>query len=222
MRTLAALLSLTLFTPAALAEGTRAPAPATAAEPAPVAKATPSTNLPPIDLTTIADKCKPIAKQAGAANLGQALAARLSLASCLAEANTAKLELLDCAESVAELEAAVTPSLELLDGVIAAGDPTQAILAEHAKGELYTSLAVRMLATIPPATGDQASVALRDTRKEVLDSYLQPWREKALAAFERVVQLAKANPKLGKHQGVQAALKASRQHLAVKVAAAAN
>jgi hypothetical protein len=216
MRNLASLVFVTLLAPAAFAQGTpAAPAPARAPRPA-----TPSTNLPPIDLTLIAEKCKPIAKQAGVANLGQALTARISLASCLAEANTAKLELLDCAESVRELETAVTPSFELLDGVIAAGDPAQAILAEHAKGELYTSLAVRMLATIPPASADQASVALRETRKEVLDAYLEPFRTKALASFERVIELAKANPKLGKHQRVQAALKASRQHVAQKVATA--
>ncbi len=209
-------------TPAAPAPTTparAAPSPAPAA-PTPTwapRSATPAVNLPPIDIAALPESCRTIAKQASAVSLQTALSARVSLASCLADINLAPLALLDCQDSVLAVEAATAPSFELLDGVIAAGDLTAKLIAEHAKGELYTSMAIRMKSTIPAAS-DAASIALHDSRVSILDTLLAPWRDSANAAFEHVVAIAKANPELVKNPVVKTAVAASQQRIAAKVA----
>jgi hypothetical protein len=236
MRTLVTLISLTVAVPAALAD-LPAPAPAKpqprAASPQgaqtpgrPGVAQTPGAQQPmvqlaPIDLTVIPEPCKPIAKQALAARLANALSARISLASCIAERAIAPLQLCDCAESVVAIDGAVKPALALLDDVIANGDPAMQVLAEHTVGQLHVGFAAKMMATLPQvaAGASESEVALRDMRKQTLEAQLAPWREAALASFEHVVELAKAHPQLTRTPAIATAVRDSQQRLAAEVAA---
>ena len=47
--------------------------------------------------------------------------------------------------------AAIDPSLALLDEVFLIGDPAMKVLARHTQGEILSSFAQRILATVPPA-----------------------------------------------------------------------
>jgi len=209
MRTL---VSLLLLSSSALAE----PSPAA---PAPTEPSnSPAVNLAPILLAEIPEPCHPIAKQAGAASLHQALSARISLAGCVADHKLAPLVLCDCASSVLDVDVATRQSVELLDDVIAAGDPTIKIMAEHARAELYSSMAVRMMSTIPAPAATTDSLALRDSRKAILEIQLRPWREQANASDRRVVELATASPQLAKNPVVKTAVASSKRRLAAKLA----
>jgi hypothetical protein len=175
-------------------------------------RTTPATNLAPIDLTTIPEPCLAIAKHAGAPNLPVALSARVSLASCLPAARLAGEQLVDSQDSLQVVEAANQPSLALLEEVTAAGDPTQQLLAEHTRGELYTAMAVRMMQTVPPP-GDEASSALHASRSALLETMVTPWRDRATAAYQRVVELGKVRPELSRNPVVQRAIRAAKQRL---------
>lgn len=176
-------------------------------------RTTPAVNLAPIDLTTIPERCLAIAKQAGARSLPLALAARISLASCLPAAKLAGQTLVDSQDSIDVVEAANQPSFALLEEVTAAGDPTQRLIAEHTRGELYTAMAVRMLQTVPLPDGDESSVALHASRTELLETLVAPWRERATQSYQRVVELAKASPQLARNPVVQSAVRAAKQRL---------
>jgi hypothetical protein len=170
--------------------------------------------LTKIDLAQVPDPCKELAKAAGSASVNQALSARTSLAVCLADQKTKPLVLCDCEQSVREIEAAIQPSLDMLDEVFALGDAAQQILARTAQGEMLQSLATRMLATVPPPLNpSDEAVALHDTRVQLLQPLIAPWQQQAQAAFAAVDQLAKKNPQLAKNQAVVAAVRTSRQRL---------
>jgi hypothetical protein len=177
--------------------------------------------LVPIDQTQVPQACQPLAKQALAPNTAAALAARVSLATCMADRAVAPLALCDCGESVLAVDAAVAPALALLDNVIEVGDPASQVIAEHAEGALYAGFSARLLATLPkvaPGAPD-AEVALRDLRKQTLEAQLAPWREAAMTAFQHVVDIAKAHPEMAAHNSaVATALRDSQQRLAAEVA----
>lgn len=201
-------------TQAPTAPVTRAPgAQAPAAQPPPV-------QLAPLDLTTIPESCKPLAKQALAAQLRNALSARISLASCMVEHAVAPLSLCDCGDSIVAIDEAAKPAIELLDDVTANADPVTQVLAEHTEGQIYLGFSARMLATLPAVApgASEAEVTLRDMRKQTLEAQLAPWREAALASFQRVVDLVKAHPELAQDRAVTAALHDSEQRLAAEVA----
>jgi hypothetical protein len=180
---------------------------------------TPTTNLAPIDLEKTPKECHPIAKQAAAPALAVALAARISLASCLADVALAPLHLLDCEVSKLDVEAAAAPSFALLDETIAATpDLATQIIAEHAKAELYGNMLARMEATIPPSDGTDASNALRNIRKGLLEAVLAPWREAKSISHDRVLALVKKDPKLEKNPVVASAARTARQHAQVAAA----
>jgi hypothetical protein len=168
-----------------------------------VAGATPAVNLQPVDPASVPDACKPAAKQLATKSLPLALEARLALARCMGEQALATLELVDCGESVTAVDTATAPAFALLDEVAAAGVPALAVLAEHARAELYGTMRMRMLATVPAEPAGQ----LHDARIAVLETLMQPWRDKADAAYKRAVAIAKAHPELAKNPVVQNVLK---------------
>jgi hypothetical protein len=220
MRTLIPLASsfigLTLIASAARAE--RAPAPAPA--PRPAAPVVPAVQLVPIDLANVPEACRSLAKQAVAQIAPAAFPTRISLASCMAERAIEPLALCDCGESIAAIDAAVAPAVAVLDDVIAKADPATAMIAEHAEGQLYAGFATRLLATLPrPGTeASEAEIALHDVRKQGLDAQLAGWRDKAMTAFQRTVELAKAHPEVANRPVVAAAVRDSEQQLAADVA----
>lgn len=236
MRTLTPLVLLTLLAPAARADraptpvaptAPRAAAPAPSAKPGAPAQARPQlappapvVQLAPIDPAAVPERCQPLAKQAVAPNLPAALSARISLASCMAEQSVAQLSLCDCGESIVAVDAAVAPAIAVLDDVIEKADPATQIIAEHAQGELYTSLANRMLGTLPKlaAAAPPAELALNDLRRKTLDAQLAPWREASVTAHTHVVELATAHPDVAARPVVSAAVRDSQQRVAAEVA----
>ena len=87
-------------------------------------------------------------------------------------------------------------------------------MANHAKAQLYTGMISRMLNTVPPATDGRADAqALRDSRRAIVQSMLEPWRAKTLEAHRAVIQLSKLYPQLAKNPVAQAAIIDSRQRV---------
>jgi hypothetical protein len=84
--------------------------------------------------------------------------------------------------AIQKLGDAVAPSMQILDDVIAAGDAYWQLIAQDAKRDLYTSLVVRMRASLP--AGDVAS-------REALEVKLLPWEEDAARAQTAVASLAR-------------------------------
>ncbi|HEY5923471.1 MAG TPA: hypothetical protein VIV11_17445 [Kofleriaceae bacterium] len=192
---------------------TPAPAPA----PAPPRPAAPSlTALVPEELP---EACRDQAKLVDSPSKNQALSAGISLASCLVDQNAKALVLCDCEQSVIDINAAIDPSLQLLDEVFVLGDPATKILARHTQGEILSGFAQRMLATVPPPiNGSEEALALRNTRLDMLQPLIEPWLTRARAAFTELDKIARANPQLAKNPAVVAAVRATRTRLSQGVA----
>ncbi|HEY5946472.1 MAG TPA: hypothetical protein VIV40_13310 [Kofleriaceae bacterium] len=187
-----------------------APQPAPPAVPAPTPA--PATTLDPAE---VPEACRDLAKLAGSPSKAQSWSARISLASCLVDDKAKSLVLCDCEQSVNDINAAIDPSLALLDEVFAQGDPATKILARHSQGEILSSFATRMLATVPPpANSSEEAIALRDTRVSMLQPLIQPWIARAQSAYAELDRIAKANPQLAKNPAVLAAVRSSRARLA--------
>jgi hypothetical protein len=194
-----------------------APAP-TPAAPTPRAVAPSLTKLNPDEHP---EACRELAKLADSASKAQALSARISLASCLVDHNTKPLVLCDCEQSIIDVNAAIDPSLAILDEVFLVGDPVSKILARHTQGEILAGFAQRMLATVPPAI-DSTDVGLRDTRLAMLQPLIQPWLARAQSAFTELDKIARTNPQLAKNPAVLAAVRSSRAKLSQSASATAK
>ncbi|MBA3452017.1 MAG: hypothetical protein H0T42_02835 [Deltaproteobacteria bacterium] len=227
MRTVAALISLSLFAPAAFAApgatSTQPPAAQrSATTPAPVAQkpATPAVNLTPINLTETPERCHAIAKRAGGANLLQALSARISLASCIADARFSELKLIDGQDSITAMEETAAPSFAMLDEVVAAAeDPVTKVMATHAKAQLLHVMINRMTQTVTAnAVATPEAHALRETRRTIMQELLTPWREKTREVYTAVDEIAKANPTIVRNPVAVAAIRDSREQLQRPVA----
>jgi hypothetical protein len=211
------LLSMLLFSGAALADGTKRPAPPVASK----APAAPAVNLPPINLDEVDEQCKPIAKQASAVSVPVALSARVSLANCIADTKLAKLTLLDCEDSVLAVDDAAKQSFELIDGVIAgATDESTKIVAEQAKAELYNQMIARMMKTLPAHDGTASSIAMHDARKGILDGLVVKWKDAAAVSYENILAIVKAKPALEKNPVVAQAMRTAKDRLRLHVASA--
>jgi hypothetical protein len=207
--------------PPAPAQPTPAPAPAQPAPPAPPpAQSTPASPTPAVPkLTTldpddVPEACRDLAKLSDSASKAQALSARISLASCLVDQKSKPLVLCDCEQSIIDVNAVIEPSLALLDEVFVLGDPTTKILARHTQGEILSSFAQRVLATVPPATNSNET-SLRETRLAMVQPLIQPWLTRAQAAFTEVDKIARTNPQLAKNPAVLAAVRSSRAKLQI-------
>ena len=210
-----AVVAALLWSATASAQGpsTQAPGASRPAQDPPIRTVSAAT-LTKVNLDDVPVPCKELAKAADSPSVNQALSARTSLAVCLADQKTKPIVLCDCEQSVREIEAAIQPSLDMLDEVFTMGDAAQQILARSAQGEMLQSFATRMLGTVPPPLdGSPEAVALHDTRIQMLQPLVAPWQQQAQAAFAAVDQLARKNPQLTKNQAVVAAVRTSRQRL---------
>jgi len=221
MRTIATLISLSLFAPVALAApgAAQSAAPTAATSPAPPA-AQPAVNLTPINLTETPERCHPIAKRAAAVNLVQALSARISLASCIADARFSALVLIDGQDSITAMDEAAAPSLAMLDEVAAASDPVTQVMATHAKAQLLQTMMNRMTQTVSSSADARPEAqALRETRRAIMQELLAPWRERTLAIHAEIDELARTHPTLVRNPVALAAIKDSRERLSRPIAA---
>jgi len=221
MRTIATLISLSLFAPVALAApgAAQSAAPTAATSPAPPA-AQPAVNLTPINLTETPERCHPIAKRAAAVNLVQALSARISLASCIADARFSALVLIDGQDSITAMDEAAAPSLAMLDEVAAASDPVTQVMATHAKAQLLQTMMNRMTQTVSSSADARPEAqALRETRRAIMQELLVPWRERTLALHSAIDELARTHPTLVRNPVALAAINDSRERLSRAIAA---
>lgn len=174
-----------------------------------------------LDVDALPEKCKPLAKRAKSTKVLVSMPIRVSLANCLAEARMTGIVLVDSQDSVLALEAATEDSFGLLSEAYTQGDLPTRIMARHAEGELYNGMLVRMMGTIPPAGTGEAALALHETRKQLLDTFLAPWRQKAHLAFNYVVEMGRANPKLvASNPVVKTAVRTSQQRMSATGATA--
>jgi hypothetical protein len=181
----------------------------------------PMSNLPPINLDEVPEQCKTIAKQASAVNVVAALSARISLANCLADTKLAKLQLLDCEESILAVDEATAMSFDLLDGVIAgATDETTRIVAHQAKAELYASMVTRMMTTLPPPGTTESSIAMHTARKGILELLVVKWKDAGAKSYEAILATVKAKPALEKNPVVRTAVATAKDRLRLHVASA--
>ena len=76
---------------------------------------------------------------------------RISIASCMAGValDNVQRTILKPSAGIEPFGNAASPAINLLDEVIAYCDPETAIIAQHAKGDIYVSLAVRLRNTVP-------------------------------------------------------------------------
>jgi len=209
-----AYVSLSLLAPAAFADGPDQPL-----QPAPavrtVSAVTPAVNLAPIILDETTQRCKPLAKRASVPSIAQQLSARIALAGCIADARMEPLSLIDGQESVLAIEEAVQPGFAMLDGVIDAGDASVKVMALRAKADLYSQMCMRMMNTVPaPANTTPEAASLRETRRQIVDGMVVPWRERTREAHQAIVDLGKKHPELVRNPVVQTAIRESERQLA--------
>lgn len=177
--------------------------------------------LTELDVEALAVPCRALAEVANSKARVRALGARVSLASCLADAAMTGLQLVDGEESVLAIEEALAPSRALLDEVLehAARDAETRMVAQRAIAMLYAGAASRMLQTVPPPVdGSDASQALRDIRLANVETMIAPWRTVELRAHAEIVKLADAYPRLARDRAYVKTIAASRARFGPSVA----
>jgi len=149
----------------------------------------------------------------------QQLSARIALAGCISDARMQPLQLIDSQESILALEEANAPAFALLDNVIEVGDANAKIMALRAKAQLYTAMGAKMALTVPPATDNSPeAMALKDTRKQIVDGMMQPWRDRGREMHTMIVQLGRVHPELQRNPVAQTTIRESERQLAIPVA----
>ena len=150
------------------------------------------------------------------------VAARLSMASCGAQARIQGITLTDDDAGIAVVQAAIEPSLATFDDVAKNADPRFQILAAQARADLLFSSVTRMRASIPSvsavAKGDELvrEDADRSARRAALEPKLSPWIAAATADCQRVIQLAQQYPQALTDLAVSNAVRQAQQDLAAE------
>jgi hypothetical protein len=138
--------------------------------------------LAPIDPGSIPAQCQGVASvPADAKTATPALAARIALATCGAQARFAGLKLTPDDAGVKALTDAAKPSFDLLDEVIKANDSTLSPIATKAKADLFVSMAVRLRNSIAPVTMTTVGAPLQehDQAHTALEPKIKPWLDQA-------------------------------------------
>ena len=111
-----------------------------------VASADPLT--PTVEPRTLPAPCRTTAQVPSDAETVTAhVDATISAANCEAMVNVHALKLSATQASVDAVDAAIAPSLQLLDTVVQTGDISAQVVAQHAIGDIYQGAAVAMRAT---------------------------------------------------------------------------
>jgi hypothetical protein len=193
-------------------------APVTSLTPGDQITAAPQVDLPRaaiVDVASAPPACRDAGGRVSSRDHNTALASKVSFAICTASSAMASISLVDAEASVRDLDHATGNAFALLDEVASSGDPRWQIVALHAEGDLLGQMTRRMLDTVPPAGAGapQSAVELHDSRLQLLQAHLDPWRQRARKAFAQVDQLARANPQLAKTQLVGSAVADSRRRM---------
>lgn len=121
------------------------------------------------------------------------LSKRISVATCMASVRLGDLRTTqDPQATIDALTAAAMPSMAMLDEVIANGDPAAQVLAQHAKGDLYVGLAVRLRNTVPSVTDFSKPSLMAQHHKQLalVDPTAETWVRAGDRAFTEVTRLA--------------------------------
>lgn len=186
MRQISTMLSVLLFASSAFA---RAPRSAAA----------------PIVVTSLSNLCQPLSEVPHSTRTAEPVySARVSTASCMAEAKLDRLPLTDSAASIERANEAIAPMIATLDEVIERGDPAAQLAAAYTKGDLLFGLQQRLRDAIPAMTEGMSLVEAKDIeqRHAALEPKLSPWRREGTTSFLRVLAIARENPRATKDNPV--------------------
>ena len=141
-------------------------------------------------------RCEPLAQLPASATIpGPALSAHVSVARCMAMVAMGEIVAAPDDASIARLNAAVAPSIVLLDSVIGAGDSYWVMVAQDAKRGLYIGMIVRVRASLVDA----------DSRAhDALEVKLAPWQTEVSRATRAIIELDRSDPELAKRDPVVA------------------
>lgn len=145
------------------------------------------------------------------------LEARISIATCMVGVQLDGIQR-TIKKPTAGLEAlgdAASPAIYMLDDVIAQGDPTTTILAQHAKGDIYAALAVRLRTTVPPMTSaaTETDRLQLDAMHAAIEPAVKPWLDAADRAFNDAIATAEQHPELHPNAVVAHAVELSTEAL---------
>ena len=116
-------------------------------------------------------RCAPLAQVPASATIpGPALAARVSVANCIAEEALNALKLKPDDDSIARLNVVVIPAVTLLENVRDVGGDYWRRVAADAERDLYVGMIVRERTSVPD--GDVAA-------RNALEPMLEAWQDKA-------------------------------------------
>jgi hypothetical protein len=157
--------------------------------------------LAPITLGQVPRQCREVSPIPRSSRVvSTAFNASISTANCMAELAMNKVVATNTDESIAALDAAVRPSIAMLDAIIVDGDPGYRIMAEYAKADLYQALAVRMRNTIPRSptglTGEAFEAAVDGWQRSHadLEHKIEPWLVQSDLAYDHVARIGAQNP----------------------------
>ena len=103
---------------------------------------------PTVEPRTLPAPCRTVAAvPSDAATITVHLDATISAASCQAMVNLLALKLSATQASADAIDAAIAPSIELLDAVVSNGDTAAQVVAHHAIGDIYQGAAIAMRST---------------------------------------------------------------------------
>jgi hypothetical protein len=143
---------------------------------------------------------------------------RISIATCMAGVALDKVQrtIVNPSAGIAPLGDAAAPSILLLDEVIAYCDPETAILAQHAKGDIYVSLAVRLRNTVPPdtAVSTRTDLVQHAAIRASIEPAARAWLAAGARAFGEAVAMSEHHPELRPNRVVARAAELSSEGLA--------
>jgi hypothetical protein len=123
--------------------------------------------------------CSALAAPASATEPRPGIAAKISMASCQAEAALAALHITPDDAGAAAIVAATKPSFDLFDAAIQAGDSTLTPIAREARADLLVGMAVRLRASAAPMTMEHLAQATAD--HAAIEPKVKPWLDQAQA-----------------------------------------
>ncbi len=133
-------------------------------------------------------RCTALAHPPASATIpGPALASHISVAKCMAEVAMNATAVTADDASIAKLDAAVAPAVDVLDSVIRVGDAHWKVVAENAKRDIYGSMIVRERVTVPGT--DVAAHA-------ALEPKLVRWQEDENEAAAAIARITHQTPQM--------------------------
>ncbi len=146
------------------------------------------------------------------------LQARISTATCMVGValDGVQRTIKNPSAGVGPLGDAASPAINLLDEVIAHGDPETTIVAQHAKGDIYVGLAVRLRNTVPGDNDTTPTTVLlqHDAMRATIEPAAKAWLDAAARAFQCAIAESEEHSELRPNRVIARALEMSSEALA--------